>query len=134
MMPGMNPRQMKHMMKKMGIAQVEIDATQVIIKTPDTMLVFDDPQVSKVNMMGQETYQIVGTPAEQSLETTPEINDDDVKTVMEQTGATEEKARKAIEESNGDLAEAIMKLRPEERSEDESEDASIVESEDKSKD
>jgi len=33
--------------------------------------------------------------------------------VVAQTGATEADARKAIEECNGDLAEAIMKLKSE---------------------
>ena len=110
-MPGMNPRKMQQMMKKMGIAQSEMDAEQVIIKTSNSMLVFDHPQVSKVNMMGQETYQVVGTPVEQSLETKPEINDEDVQAVVDQTGSSGEEARKTIEECEGDLAEAILKLK-----------------------
>lgn len=106
----MNPRKMQQMMKKMGIAQSEIEATQVIIKTSNSILVFDEPQVSRVNMMGQETYQIVGTPEEHSLDTKPEINEDDIKTVMDQTNTSEEEARAAIEKSEGDLADAILKL------------------------
>jgi len=106
----MNPRQMRQMMKKMGVAQQEIEAVQVIIKTPDKMLVFDSPQVSKVNMMGQDTYQIVGSPEEQSLDVQPDINEDDVKTVMEQANVDEDQARDAIKNSNGDLAEAILSL------------------------
>ena len=35
MIPGMNPKQMSKMMQKMGIKQEEIDAIEVIIKTPD---------------------------------------------------------------------------------------------------
>jgi nascent polypeptide-associated complex subunit alpha len=111
MIPGMNPRKMQQMMKKMGINQSEIEATQVIIKTRETMLVFDEPQVSKVNMMGQETYQIVGTPVEQHLDTSPEIDDEDINAVMDGAGVSEDIAKKAIEESNGDLAEAIINLK-----------------------
>ena len=33
-MPGMNPRMMKQAMKRMGIQQQDIEATEVIIKTP----------------------------------------------------------------------------------------------------
>jgi nascent polypeptide-associated complex subunit alpha len=117
MIPGINPRQMRQMMKKMGVAQQEIDAVQVIIKTSDSVLVFDNPEVSKVNMMGQETYQIVGTPEEQSLDTVPEINEDDIKTVMEQANVDEETAKQAIEEVEGDLAEAILKLQNQNTSE-----------------
>jgi nascent polypeptide-associated complex subunit alpha len=35
---------------------------------------------------------------------------DDIKLIMEQTGKSEEEARKALKETNGDLAEAILKL------------------------
>jgi len=110
MMPGMNPRMMKQAMKRMGVQQVEIEATEVIIRTPDKEMVIVDPQVSKVNMMGQETYQIVGEVHERALDTTPEINEDDVKTVMEQANVDEDTARKALEEAKGDLAAAIMAL------------------------
>jgi nascent polypeptide-associated complex subunit alpha len=110
MMPGMNPRKMAQMMKRMGVQQVDIPATEVIIKTPDSELVITDPQVAKVNMMGQETIQVVGEIHERELETTPEISQDDVKTVMEQANVSEEKAKAAIEEHNGDLAAAIMSL------------------------
>ena len=112
MMPGMNPRQMAQAMKRMGIQQVEIDATEVIIKTPDKDLIIENPQVSKVNMMGQNTIQIIGDIIEREKEPEKiEISEDDVKTVVDQTNVSEKEARKAIEESNGDLAEAIMKLK-----------------------
>jgi nascent polypeptide-associated complex subunit alpha len=110
MMPGMNPRKMAQMMKRMGIQQVEIPATEVIIKTPEAELVITEPQVSKVNMMGQETLQVVGEIHERPLSTEPDISDDDIKTVMEQTNVSEEQAKAAIEENNGDLAAAIMSL------------------------
>ena len=110
MMPGMNSRQMKMAMKKMGIQQVEIEATEVIIKTPEFDLVIPNPSVSKVNMMGQDTYQVVGEALKQEKDTTPEISEEDVKTVMEQANVDEETARKSIEEAEGDLAEAILKL------------------------
>ncbi len=109
-MPGMNPRKMQQMMKKMGIAQVEIDATEVIIRCPDKEIIIENPQVSKVNAMGQETFQIIGNPIEHEISTEPEINEDDIKTVMEQANVDEEKAKSALEKTKGDIAEAIMKL------------------------
>jgi len=113
MFPGMNPRQMQQMMRKMGVQQVEIPATEVIIKTEDKDLVIVNPQVSKVNMMGQETFQIVGEVHEQEKSSVPEISEDDLKTVMEQTGCSEEQAKEALEETEGDLAEAIIKIKKE---------------------
>lgn len=111
MFPGMNPRQMQQAMKKLGIKQEEIEATEVIIKTPEKDLIIQNPRVSKVNMMGQDTIQVVGEIIEKEKETAPEISQDDIKTVMDQTGASEEQAKAAIEETKGDLAEAILKLK-----------------------
>ena len=110
MFPGMNQKKMSQMMKQMGIQQVEIPTVQVIIKTQDSELVFTAPQVSKVNMMGQETYQIVGHPEKRSLSTVPTISEDDIQTVMNQTGKDHNTSLKAIEDASGDLAQAIMNL------------------------
>jgi nascent polypeptide-associated complex subunit alpha len=111
MFPGMNSRKAAQMMKKMGIQQVEIPATEVIIKTPEKEIVITDPQVSKVNMMGQETFQIVGEANEREISSEPEISDEDIKTVVQQTNVSEEKAKKAISDSEGDLAKAILSLK-----------------------
>ncbi len=107
----MNPRDVQKAMKRLGIKQEGIDAQEVIIKTSDKEIVIQNPQVSKVNMMGQETFQIVGEIEERPVSSEPEINEDDIKTVMQQTGATEEKAREAIENNSHDLAKAIMSLK-----------------------
>jgi len=106
----MNPRKVQQMMKQMGIQQQDIPAIEVIIKTRDKEIVITNPSVAKVNMMGQETFQISGEVHERSISTTPDISEEDVKTVMDQVSVSEEKAREAIEEANGDLAEAIMNL------------------------
>lgn len=110
MFPGMNPRQVKQAMKRMGIQQIDVDATEVIIKTPEKEIIIKNPEIQKVNMMGQWSYQISGEEQEQPLDTSPEINEEDIKTVMDQTNCTEQQAKKSIEDSNGDLAEAILKL------------------------
>jgi nascent polypeptide-associated complex subunit alpha len=109
MMPGIDPRMMKQAMKRMGIKQEEIDAQQVIIKCSDKEIVISNPSVSKVNMMGQDSFQIAGEVSERSLGI--EINEDDVKTVMEQADASHDAAKKAIEEAEGDLAKAILSLK-----------------------
>lgn len=111
MLPGMNSRQAQAMMRKMGIQQVEIPANEVIIKTDDKEIVITNPQVSKVNMMGQETFQVTGNIEERAVSSELEINQEDVKTVMEQAGVSEEKARESIEKNEGDLAKTIMELK-----------------------
>ena len=108
MIPGMNPRKMAQMMKKMGIQQVEIPAIEVIIRTPDKELVIIDPQVSKVNMMGQETIQVIGHIHERERTAEIEISEEDINTVAEQANVSKEEAKEALEKAKGDLASAIM--------------------------
>jgi len=108
MLPGMNPRQMRQAMKRMGIQQEDLEVDEIIMKIGDKELVFKEPQVAKVNMMGQKTYQVVGEPIEREIK--EEISEEDVKTVMEQAKVSKEEAEKSLKETKGDLAEAILKL------------------------
>jgi len=110
MIPGMNPRDVQKAMKRMGIQQQDVEAYEVIIRCPDKDIVIENPQVAKVNMMGQETWQIVGKAVEKAKSTEAEIKDEDVQTVMQQTGADREKALSAIKEAKGDLAQAILNI------------------------
>lgn len=109
MFPGMNPREMQKAMKRLGIRQEEIDAELVIIKTREKDLIIKNPQVSKVNMMGQETFQVVGN-IEEVDKSKAEISEEDIATVVEQISCAREDAIEALEKSNGNLAEAILKL------------------------
>jgi nascent polypeptide-associated complex subunit alpha len=111
MIPGINPRQMRMAMKKLGIQQEEIAAKEVIIRLEDKEIVISNPSVTKVNMMGQDTYQVVGEESERSLSSEPEISEEDIATVAEQAGVSKEEAEQAIKDSKGDLAEAILKLK-----------------------
>lgn len=118
MIPGgrMNPKQMQAMMKRMGIKQEEIDdVEEVVIKTKTKEIVFKDATVSAVTVQGQKTYQVVGTPQERErkLEEAKEeggIPEDDIKLVISQTGCTREEAKKALQETDGSPAEAILKI------------------------
>ncbi len=105
MMPNLNPKQMEQAMKKLGIKQEKIDSYEVIIKTKDKNLVIRNPDVTKVNMMGQNSLQITG-----DIEEEANITEDDVNTVAEQANVSKEKARKALEKNNGDLAKTILEL------------------------
>src|SRR3989338_10366383 len=101
MFPGMNPREMQKAMKRLGMKQEEIEAEVVIIKTAGKDLIIRNPQVSRVNMMGQETFQVAGDVEEAEIGAKTEINDDDAATVAGQTNCSMEEARNALEESSG---------------------------------
>ena len=107
----MNSRAMAKAMKRMGVQQVELDAKEVIIRLEDKELVFVKPQVAKVNMMGQETFQVIGTPEERSISTEPDISEEDIQTVVDQTGVEKEAALEAIKKHKGDIAAAIIELK-----------------------
>ena len=108
MLGGINPKKMQAMMKQMGMAQEEIDASKVIIeKTDGSNIIISNPNVTKITMQGQDTFQIVGDIQEQTPEV--EVSEEDIKAVMEKTECSEKQAREALEET-GDLAEAILKL------------------------
>ena len=84
-----------------------IESEEVVIKTAEKDIVISNPQVTMINMMGQQTYQISGEAEERSRE---KFTQEDVELVCEKTGASEEDAKKAMEEE-GDIASAIMKLK-----------------------
>ncbi|MBI2045322.1 nascent polypeptide-associated complex protein [Candidatus Pacearchaeota archaeon] len=104
---GLDPKKMQAVMKQMGISQQEIDASRVIIeKTDGNKIVIQPANVTKIKMQGQESFQITGEAKEEEQG----ISEDDLKTVMEKTRASKKEAQKALEETKGDLAEAILKL------------------------
>ena len=117
---GMNPRKMQQMMEQMGIDVTEIDAESVTITTTDgEQLVFDAPEITRMDAQGTQTYQIVGEPTTQDASAVESadsdasdegIPDEDVKLVASQTGVSPGEAREALEAENGEPAAAISRL------------------------
>ena len=97
---------MEKMMKKMGMKQEEIDAEEVIISCKHKKLIIRNPQVTKINMMGQETIQVLGDIEEEEVSG---FKDEDIHIIMEQTGCNREEAKQALEEKK-DIAAAILYL------------------------
>ncbi|MEA3329432.1 MAG: nascent polypeptide-associated complex protein [Nanoarchaeota archaeon] len=108
MMPGINPAQMKAAMKQMGIKQEEVDALRVVIECEDKKIIVENPSVIKINMQGNESFQISGEVSSEEVE--EGISEEDIELVAEKTGKTREEAKEALEKSSGDLTEAIMEL------------------------
>jgi len=122
---GMNPRKMQKMMEQMGIDMSDIDAEEVIIRTPDEEFVFTDADVQLMEAQGQKTYQVVGDPETRELGESDAVDDadgadesdegtvvdaDDVEIVAMRTGVDEDTAREALEANDGDLADAVDEL------------------------
>lgn len=97
---------MQAVMKQMGMSQEEISASRVTIdKLDDTKIVIENPTVTKLRIQGQESFQISGEAREEGG-----ISEADIKIVMGKTGSSEERAKKSLESTGGNLAEAILKL------------------------
>lgn len=110
--PGkIDPRMMRQAMKKMGIEETELPNVQeVIIRFSDKEVVIAPASVTKVSAMGNISWQVQGNAAERALETKLTISEEDIQTVVDQTSADKETARKEIEKQDGDLAAAILAL------------------------
>jgi nascent polypeptide-associated complex subunit alpha len=125
----MDSRKMQQMMKQMGIDMQELDAEEVVIRTPDEELVFTDADVQRMDAQGQQTYTIVGEPeshargdaAELDEDADADVDDDtddadggipeeDVELVAEQAGVSRSEARDALKAADGEPAAAISRL------------------------
>ncbi|MEM3018217.1 MAG: nascent polypeptide-associated complex protein, partial [Candidatus Bathyarchaeia archaeon] len=99
------------MMQRMGMETKTIeDVREVTIRTGDRRLVIDAPTVMSIVMQGQTIFQIAGGTVREESSTEPALSipQGDVEIVAQQAGVSEEEARKALEASAGDLAQAIV--------------------------
>lgn len=108
MFPGMgNPQQMKSMLKQFGIKTEDLTVSRVVFETAGKKIVFDNPQVTLMDTKGQKIYSVIGESREESAG----VSDEDVQMVAEQAKVSKIEAKAALEESDGDIAQAIIKLK-----------------------
>ena len=105
---GLSPKKMQAMMKQLGMGQEEIPASRVVIEKSEGKIVIENPSVTKISVQGQESFQVSGDIKEENEK--QGISEEDIKTVIEKTNSTKKEAVSALENSDGDLAEAILKL------------------------
>jgi nascent polypeptide-associated complex subunit alpha len=84
------------------------DVEEVILKTTTGELVIKNPLVNVLNVKGEKIFQITGKLIEKPSLTIP---DEDIQLVSQQTGVSADEARKALEQTGGDLATAILLIR-----------------------
>ncbi|MCG2879959.1 MAG: nascent polypeptide-associated complex protein [Vulcanisaeta sp.] len=132
----LNPRDVKRLLKRLGITDLNLEevngVTKVVIYLGDgSTIEVDKPVVTRIRFQGLSIYQvqasdsnirinkpqIITAPQPRSLIIQPtqqagayEPSEDDVKLVMEQTGCSREEAVNALRETNGDIAEAILRI------------------------
>lgn len=107
-----SPREAKRIMQRMGLSMDTIpDVKEVIVKTSAKEIIIESPEVAVLKLRGQQIFQITGEKiVEKQIEKKIEIPEEDIRLVADQTGKSTEEAKKALEESGGDLAKAILLL------------------------
>ncbi len=108
----LRPKDVQRMLRSMGVKLKELDASEVLITLRDgSKIRIVDPQVMVTQVGAQEVYQVTGKveliEAEQEVYTPSE---EDIELVASQAGVDKERAKRALIETKGDLAEAIMRL------------------------
>jgi nascent polypeptide-associated complex subunit alpha len=101
------------MMQRMGLNMDAMpDVQQVIIKTSSKEITIEEPEVAMLEMQGQKIFQVTGGKVTEKVaeRKMPGVAEEDVRLVADQTGKSMEEARRALEESQGDLAKAILLL------------------------
>ena len=106
MMPNVNPKQLQKLMRQMGMSMEQLEnVEEVIIRTPEKEYRFADAEVNIMEVKGDQTFQVTGSP-----EVVERMSEDDVELVAEKTGKSMEEARVALKETDGDIAQAIINL------------------------
>ncbi len=107
---GMDPKSLERMMKQLGIKTEEIKAKKAIFELENgKKLVIEKPSINAMTVQGKKTYTVMGEEKEEQGK--KEIPEEDIAMVAEQTGASREKAKKALEKNDGDIAKTIIELK-----------------------
>ncbi len=95
----------------MGVNLEEIpDVEEVVIRTATKDLIIKKANVSQLKGKGTDIFQVMGDNVEEVIREKPKYKEDDVLLVAQQAQVSTERAMVALEESGGDLAQAILKL------------------------
>src|SRR5438105_14462057 len=106
-----NPREANRMMQRMGMQVKQVDdVTRVIIESASKRIVIDAPEVAIVTVQGQTVYQVGGGTAR--VEGPAGVStQEEAKLVASQAGVSVDEAAKALQQTVGDLAHAIIDLK-----------------------
>jgi nascent polypeptide-associated complex subunit alpha len=112
-------RRARRMMKQMGMNMNELgDIKRVIMQGDKREIVIEGPQVTSISVQGTKMYQVAGgreterTPSMEAEEEKEQlvIPEEDILLVAQQANVSIEVAKRALEDCEGDLAQAIIKL------------------------
>jgi nascent polypeptide-associated complex subunit alpha len=104
-------RQFRRMFDRMGLNMNQLeDVEEVIIKTINKDIIIKKPTVAEIRSQESIIYQVIGNEIEEVQKEVKKFNEEDIMLVAQQAGVSREKAERALEEAEGDLAKAILLL------------------------
>jgi len=113
-----SPRQLRRLQAKMlgnlGLDVKELGrASRIVIELDDKTIIVENANVFEMRVENESIFQIVGGEVSEGgkVEEKYEPSNEDVMLVAAQAGVSEEEARSALREANGDLAKAILLLK-----------------------
>jgi len=99
---------MRRMMDKMGLDMEEIPNVQeVIIKTDKKEIIIPKPSVTEMKSKENSIFQVIAESFEEKELEVPIFSE---VLVCQQANCDEEKAKDALAETKGDIAQAILRL------------------------
>jgi len=98
-------------MQRMGLSMSPMDVQEVVLRTREKEICIENPEVAVVEVQGQRIFQVAGGKiTEKSIERKLTVPEEDVQLVAQQAKVSLDQARTALEQTNGDLAQAILIL------------------------
>ena len=109
----MDNRQARRMMERMGMNMNEIkDVKEVVIYTSQKEIHLDRASVIEVKAKDTRVFQVTAETVTEKDLAPPKYTEDDVSLVMTSASVSHERAVAALNDSNGDIALAILRLKP----------------------
>lgn len=106
-----NNRQTRRMLERMGVDLQPIpNVEEVVIRTSDKDMIVRKATVSEVKAKGMRIFQVMGEDVDEIVREKAKFTEEDVMLVAQQAGVSRELAEKALLESDGEPARAILKL------------------------
>lgn len=102
---------MRRMMDKMGLDVNQIPNVQeVIIKTDKKEMIIYKPEVTEMQSKTNTIFTVSADSYEEKELDAPIFSEEDILLVSQQAGVDKEKAKHALEDTDGDIAQAIVNL------------------------
>ena len=109
----MDNRQARRMMERMGLNMNEVkDVKEVVITTADKEIHLEKASVFEIKAKDTRVFQITAETVTEKSIAAPKFTEDDVSLVMTSANVSRERAISALEDADGDIALAILRLKP----------------------